>query len=344
MSIAHLVCVLPGLLREAVADAQPPGRAGEGARTPCLARLLAAAGAPAAEPGGIGAALAPWYGVVRQTDWPFAALRLAALGVDPGTDAWLAADPVTLEAGRDDVRLLGPVADLSPDDAAALVATLNAHFRDDGLVFVAPRPDAWFVRTAVVPDLATHPLDVACGRTLHGLLPTGRDAPQWRRWQSEIQMLLHEHPVNVARESAARRVVNSVWFWGAGTRAPAAPRAVTTYADAGIGVALAAHVGRPAHPVPDVVDVSNAEPGTTTVVVVPSGQPRLDDLERRFAVPAWTALARGAVAEVTMVADGAGVVVWTLRRPRAWRRLALHLSRSDVRACVDAARRAAARP
>jgi hypothetical protein len=344
MPIAHLVCVLPGLLHEAAAGAAPAGRPGEGARARCLARLFAAAGPPAFEPNGVGAALAPWYGVQRQTDWPFAALRVAALGVDPGADAWIAADPVTLEAGRDDVHLLGPVADLLPDEAAALVATLNAHFRDDGLAFLAPRPGQWFVRAAAAPELKTRPLDVACGRTLRDLLPSGRDAPRWRRWQSEIQMLLHAHPVNLAREAAARPLVNSVWFSGAGTRPAPTPRAVATWAGAGIGVALAVHVGRPAHAAPDVLDLSQADPDATTLVVVPDGTPGLDALERRVAAPAWDALARGAVDAVTLVADGAGAAVWTARRPRAWQRLAIRMRRPDLAAGLDAARRAADMP
>ena len=40
-----------------------------------------------------------------------------------------------------------------------------------------------------------------------------------KRWHSilnEIQMVLHEHPVNEAREGRGEPPVNSVWLWGAG--------------------------------------------------------------------------------------------------------------------------------
>ena len=87
------------------AHPRPPGtariaRRHDGAvRAPALAHLLAIAGAPTRESGGIAAALAARYGVTRQADWPLAPLRLAALGVDPGAAFWLAADPVTLTVG-----------------------------------------------------------------------------------------------------------------------------------------------------------------------------------------------------------------------------------------------------
>ncbi len=121
---------------------------------PHLARLLAAAGAAVQEPDGIGAALAPHYGVVRGNGLAARGDPDQALGVDPGDAYWVAADPVTLVAGRDDVHLAGMVRDLGADEAARLTATLNAHFAADGMAFVAPRPDAWFVRAAVAPAIS----------------------------------------------------------------------------------------------------------------------------------------------------------------------------------------------
>src|SRR5439155_24601895 len=112
MSPRHLVLAVPGLLPPTdsgatVSRPRPdPGRVSLPA--PSLARLIAGAGAPAPQPEVIGGALARAYGVARQADWPLAPIRVAAHGIDPGGAYWLAADPVTLEAGRDDVRLTGP--------------------------------------------------------------------------------------------------------------------------------------------------------------------------------------------------------------------------------------------
>src|SRR5438105_4067484 len=88
---------------------------------------------------------AAYYGIghAANADCPLAPVRLAALGVDPGTAFWLAADPVTLVAGRNDVRLTGVVRDIDPYDAAALIRMLNANFVTDGIEFVGAPPAAW---------------------------------------------------------------------------------------------------------------------------------------------------------------------------------------------------------
>ncbi len=119
----RLVLTLPGLV------AADPSR-----QAPALARLLAAAGAPTTDPRGLAAMLAAEYGIVAPADRdaPLAPILAAAAGATPGDAYWLVADPVTLVAGRDDVLLAGRVDDLAGDETAALLATLNDHFADDG--------------------------------------------------------------------------------------------------------------------------------------------------------------------------------------------------------------------
>lgn len=328
MPPARLVIAVPDLL------AAPPVAA------PALARAIAAAGSPRHEPGGVDAALAAVYGVERQHDWPLAAIRIAALGVDPGDDYWLAADPVSFVAGRADVRLAGPVTDLAADEATAIVATLNAHFADDGLSFVAASPAAWFVRCRKRPELATSPLDAAMRRPLRECLPRGAEAPRWRRWQDEIQMLLHEHPVNVARERQGRTGANGIWLSQGGVRRPANAPAVATFARDGIAVALAAHAGTAALPLPGALAGALAARTDATVVVValPPGTDRAA-IERDWLAPAWTALARGAVSAVALIAGGDGhAAVWTAERPTAWARLALRVKSLDLNALLAAGR------
>jgi hypothetical protein len=329
-----LILVLPGL---------PELRTGMMAsvRAPALAHLLAIAGAPTRESGGIAAALAARYGVIRQNDWPLAPLRLAALGVDPGAAFWLAADPVTLTVGRSDVRLAGVVDDLSRAAADALVATLNAHFAGDGLAFVAPRPNAFFVRAATSTRLATQPPGAALGRPLHQLLPEGADAGAWRRWQSEIEMLLHEHPVNVERERAGQSPANSVWFSCGGTmpQPPMPAVSIRTFAAASIAAMLAAHVGSPARALPGHLGAAREDAGGAASILV-ALEPGLDvaALERSWTAPARDALAGGAFDAVTLLADDMGdAVVWHARRPGLWQRFAGRHQRHDIAALLDAA-------
>ena len=330
----HLVLTLPGLL------AQEADRA---ARAPHLARMLAIAGSPMHEPEGPDAALARHYGIEHAagTDCPLAAVRLAALGVDPGPAFWLAADPVTLVAGRDDVHLAGIVQDLDADDAATLVAMLNAHFSTDGIAFVAARPDAWFVRAPARVALRTRPVATVAGRMLRDLMPTGPDAGTWQRWQSEIQMLLHDHPVNAAREAGGKAPANSVWFSEGGalpSRVPAS--SVATFAGNGIAAALAAHVDGTARAVPATLDSALATAGDASTIVVALPLPLdLDAVERNWAAPAWTALVQRRVDAVTMIAEGRdGALAWTARPPGPWRRIALRFARDDLASVLAAAR------
>jgi len=332
----QLILVLPAL---------PELRAGKAAsaRASALAHLLATAGAPVREGGGTAAALAARYGVIRQTDWPLAPIRLAALGVDPETAFWLAADPVTLAVGRSDVQLAGIVGDLGRTDADALVATLNAHFAGDGLTFVAPRPDAFFVRATARTRLSTHPPDAALGRPLRLLLPAGPDADAWRRWQSEIEMLLHEHPVNVERERAGRPLANSLWFSCGGTLPPRREPApsMRTFAAEGSAATLAAHAGSPARALPGHLGVALEDAGGAESIVVSLGPAYgLALVERSWAAPARDALAAGSLDAVTLLSDDAGdAVIWHARRPGLWQRFAGRYARHDLAAILDAAQK-----
>ena len=126
----RVTLVVPGLAAAAKASRAVPG---------ALARL-AAFGHVQALPPDLDRAVVACAGLPPDT----AIAPLAALGAgfDPGTSHVLRADPVTLVAGRDDVLLAGRVTDLDRDEAAALAATLAAHFASDAVAFHVPRPDA----------------------------------------------------------------------------------------------------------------------------------------------------------------------------------------------------------
>lgn len=327
----QLVFAIPGLLALRDASSSP-------VRAHALADLVAIA-APMRHGGDIGTALAAHYGIERQSDWPLAAIRVAALGIDPGDAYWLAADPVTLEVGRDDVRLVGVVDDLSRADSDALLATLNAHFAADGLSFAAPRTDAFFARVATRPALVTHPLAKASSRPLRQLLPEGADSGEWRRWMSEAQMLLHEHPVNVERERSGRPPANSLWFSCGGTLPPkTSRRSILTYANSGIAVALAAHAGATAQTLPASLAAAIAIAGSAESIVIAFEAPvDWDAVESSWAKPAREGLFGGTFEAVTLATEHAGVATsWQARRPDFWRRLKGRFGRRDLAATLAA--------
>jgi hypothetical protein len=146
-----------------------------------------------------------------------APITLQADGHEPGGEYWLRADPVHLRIQRDEMFLFNSqAAPLQQDEADALCATLNLHFKPDGLLFIAAEPDRWYIKLDREPALTTTMLDQASGNSIDALMPAGAESPLWRQRMNEVQMLLFEHPVNVARESRRELPINSVWFWGGG--------------------------------------------------------------------------------------------------------------------------------
>ncbi len=182
---------------------------------------------------------------------PIGALRLLGEGRDPGKDAWLCADPVHLRFSRNTLVVGGAAElELAEHEAEQLVAALNAHLAEFG-EFIAPHPQRWYLRAKRAPRIATHALSAVTGRTLEPFLPQGEDARDWRRLINEAQVLLHNHPVNAAREAEGRATANSLWPWGAGIL-PDAARAPAphVHADQPLALGLAKLAGVPAAPLP----------------------------------------------------------------------------------------------
>lgn len=199
-----------------VADLLPPSEwAGEllsGLSLPALDVLLARGDRSEASADTLEAALCRAFGVVGGE--PVAAITAQADGLSQG-GYWLRADPVHFLLQRDKIVAL-PIGGLTGAEAAELVASLNQHFREDALTFHAPHPLRWYLQLEAPPGIATTPLSQVFGRDIRHLLPHGEAALRWHRLTNEIQMLLHQHPVNEALEARGLRAVNGVWLWGGG--------------------------------------------------------------------------------------------------------------------------------
>jgi hypothetical protein len=126
---------------------------------------------------------------------------------------------VHLAAGLDHLRL-APLAQaaLTEEDARALGELVSSHFATDDLTVAAFVEGAWLLRFARSIDCSTQPPDAVVGHNVHDFMPAGRDGARIRSLMNEIQMLLHEHPVNQRRERARRLPVNGWWLWGFGDR------------------------------------------------------------------------------------------------------------------------------
>lgn len=268
---------------------------------------------------------------------PIAAASRAgeADGADVELDSywWLRVDPVHLRVDTTKARLFGGYAlGLEVDEAAALIARLNDFFAADGLELAAPAPDRWYLALERAPTIETHPLEAVAGRNVNPFLPTGADAPAWRSWLNEVQMLLHDAPVNAERAARGALPVNSVWPWGGG-RAPAIGHApARVWSTDPVAVGLARRARTDAVMVPGQLDACHLADGTNLAVTGAVCEPlvhgdvevwleRLARLERDWLGPLLQGLEEGALGAVRILpADGRRFSLTRWRLRRFWRR------------------------
>ena len=246
-----------------------------------------------------------------------------------------ASDPVHLRISRDTLVVGGAAElDLAEDEAAQLAAMLNDQLAEFG-EFLAPHPRRWYLRLIRLPRIATHALSTVTGRTIEPFLPQGGDAREWRRFINETQVLLHNHPINTAREAVGRTTANSLWPWGAGPLPSGAVAPAThVHADHPLARGLAKLAGVAASPVPSQID--DAVPQSLTLLEnlgeaaqsrdAPTWRTGLAELEARWFSPLLaalksrrlqrlrlTALGDDAMAEITL---GTGDLWKLWRRPK----------------------------
>lgn len=169
--------------------------------------------------------LAPWQRLLLfelglAADQRHASAPLEWLGCGgawiPGT--WMSAKFVHLLVGQRGASMR-EVADLDAADGVALIVALNEVLRPVGFELheVSP-PDAaarLFLHTDQKLDLHFATAD-GIAEDARDLFPHGRDAPLVRRLMTEVQMVLHEHGINQARERRQLPVVNALALSGAG--------------------------------------------------------------------------------------------------------------------------------
>lgn len=174
-----------------------------------------------------------------------APLLAQADGLAAQAGYWLCATPVHLETRHHALVLSDPAQlQISAAESQALAATLTVHLRGDGITLHAPQPMRWYMQCATAPEITTRDIDDVIGQDIEHGLPQGRDALAWHRRLTELQMLLHAHAVNDAREAAGRLPVNSVWLWGGGTLpAPMSLPYAVVCSDDPLTRAIARHAG-----------------------------------------------------------------------------------------------------
>jgi len=328
----HCHLLIPSLFPPGAVTRQNDPLHGIGA--PALQTLLARASCRQ-EPGDeMESWLCEAFGAARQQDYPVAPLSLMADGLAPGAYYWLRADPVHLGVERDQLVLSdASTFPLVQDEANALSTTLNQHFGTEGLHFVAPRARSWYLRLVRPPALATSGLYQAAGRAIRPLLPTGDERMRWRALLNEVQMLLFEHPVNVAREKRGIAPVNSIWLSGGGILPQDLRRPFDqVWADDPLarGLAQAARIPHGNLPENAPAWLKQAAPGKHLLVldalraVACYGDPeawrkQLARLEEEWFAPLKQALQHGTITLTLHAPTSAGTPVFSLARGSLWK-------------------------
>lgn len=247
--------------------------------------------------------------VVPDAPLPLAAMALAR------REPLAFATPVHLVAGMDRVYLgTGGLLELEAAERAELAQGFEATFGGGrGLPF-------GFIALATDDEVVTHDPANLAGRDAGDWLPSGRGGAALRLLMTEIQMWLHDHPVNASRAARGLREVNSLWLWGTGSLEhwpKGRPRSRLCCSDPAL-LGWWRQAGG---------DIGSASPEATRLADAVSLSSLSADpneaislLDERVAAPLAAALAEGRYESVELFAAGRVFALTARQRWRLWRR------------------------
>jgi hypothetical protein len=287
------------------------------ARPAALDRLLSRSRRVSTGGGELESQLCSLFGLERESGYSLPVAPLTRLADTGKADAGyvMRADPVHLRADQSCLRLFEAHSfRVSQDEASQLTAAINELYVDSGWRLEPIRPQRWYLSLPQAPAITTFPLARVAGQDIDPCLPQGAAATEWHRLLNEIQMLLHSHPVNAARERRGEPVINSLWFWGGGLLPQDVHATISQHITdhaLGIGLAMLADIPRRGLPAEanDLLTISL--PGVNLVVNDVLQWPAqygdvehwldcLQQLEEGWFSPLLTALRRGELASLTV--------------------------------------------
>ncbi|MBE9549166.1 MAG: hypothetical protein IMF09_07125 [Proteobacteria bacterium] len=234
------------------------------------------------------------------------------------SDYWMRADPVSLQAGMSRVFLVASGSPEFPEQQrAALQDSLNLHFAEDGLQFLLPNNNRWYIHLdSGHPQAQTELLPPP--RKLLGediSIDTAVMGKFWQRCFTEIQMLLFAQPHRQDREIRGQSPISGLWLWGGGLpgSGPEPERELNCSGNSALlqGLALSAESAWQAEAnistaSKQLIHWAGDQPGTAVE--------QLKQLEDQVFSPLLEAVSNGA--ELTFIAADAGR--WTVRKRLKW--------------------------
>lgn len=269
---------------------------------------------------------------------------VAASRATDARGAWLAT-PLQLAAGMQTVHVpVDGILELGPGEASDWCREFSRVFGADGLR-LEPLPGGALLLIGLdAPGVLSVEPTVLVGRSLGDALPQGVNASRVRALMAELEMWLHDHPLNAERQGRGEPCIGSLWLWGGGGAAWEGPleRGAATaewdrlYADDPWIAVLAGLSKVPLSQPPESFDgIAVAGPGRVGLVVSPS---RLaggaaapgswsgisNAVDRLYVRPALQALSAGALGSLTVVAGDRATRLcrsdrfWLWRPARTW--------------------------
>lgn len=160
------------------------------------------------------------FGIDSLDGQPVAALAALATGSlsadDPAT--CLRLDPVVLQADLSRVLLMrSGFAGFPSQYQQQVTKAVQEILAAENLTLQDSAEGWWTLKLPEPPAVTFTSLDDALGADVSDCLPEGPAAVFWKRLNNEIQMALHASEANQQRRQQGEAVINSVWFWGAGS-------------------------------------------------------------------------------------------------------------------------------
>jgi hypothetical protein len=276
---------------------------------------------------------------------------------------WMAT-PVHLVAGLTSLHLdRRSILRLSIDDLAAFATEFRRVFHDSGFV-LEPLDSGDFLLFGPQMSIAqTVEPARAMGTSIADAQPVGTGDPALRRLGAEIEMWLHEHPINDVRRRRGEAPVTGLWVWGGGPspvpreRAPrhrreaaantpqpgGSPLASAASTDIAFGRdaylrGLWASIGKKVFPLPQQLAEVFGYPEVRRAALVIEISPMLHanpswtffdavaQIDRAFIAPAVEALDAGRVERLVILANDYQLTVRARDRFKLWRRIPRGLS------------------
>ena len=101
---------------------------------------------------------------------------------------------------------------LSDAESRQVLSAMQPYFEEDGLRVVYESPLVWRVTGNLIDGLPLASIERVSGKSIQTWMPNLQQAKTLQRLQSEMQMLLYQHPVNDERSLKGRWTVNSFWM------------------------------------------------------------------------------------------------------------------------------------